>query len=49
MTKVVNGYSNGGGLEFSRETNSPNEHENAIRDAWRTPHVVDVATWEGGE
>jgi len=45
-TKVVNGYSTGGGLEFSREVNSPNEHKCAIRDAWDTPHVVDVATWE---
>ena len=46
MTKVVNGYSNGGGLEFSREVNSRNELKAAIRDAWNTPHVVDVATWE---
>jgi len=46
MTKVVNGYSKGGGLEFSREVNSPNEQKAAIRDAWNTPHVVDVATWE---
>ena len=45
MNRVVNGYSTDG-LEFSRETNSPNEHGCAIRDAWNTPHVVDVVTWE---
>ena len=40
---VVNGYSSPHyELQFSREIEFPDELFRAVRDAWMTPHVVEV-------
>jgi hypothetical protein len=41
---VVNGYARDGGLEFSREVWSREEHDGAVAAAWKTGHVVRVTT-----
>ena len=38
---TVNGWSTSG-LEFSREVRTSQERNDAVKDAWDTPHVVEV-------